>query len=37
MPLLDESRATSFAVEHGSCSPLTSLVPVDELSTGHPR
>ena len=30
LPLLDEPRATSFAVEHGLCSHLTSLVLVDE-------
>ena len=30
LPLLDEQRATHFAVEHGLCSHLTSLVLVDE-------
>jgi hypothetical protein len=30
LPLLDETRATSLAVEHGLCSHLTSLVLVDE-------
>ena len=30
LPLLDEPRATSLAVEHGLCSHLTSLVLVDE-------
>jgi hypothetical protein len=30
LPLLDEQRATKFAVEHGLCSHLTSLVIVDE-------
>jgi Vault protein inter-alpha-trypsin domain len=30
LPLLDESRATNLAAEHGLCSHLTSLVLVDE-------
>ena len=30
LPLFDEPRATSLAVEHGLCSHLTSLVLVDE-------